>query len=78
MKKNFNRKEAADGERITRYLSKKAKAFYDQTDPLHIYGYKDKNGDMLYAMRGFEDRDGMTADDLDDYLCECYEEFADD
>ena len=75
MKKKFTRTEALNGERITRYLSSKAKAFYDQTDPLRVYEYRDKNGDTLYAIRGFESRDDMTADDLDDYFCECYDEF---
>ena len=75
MKKKFTRSEKLNGERIITYLSSKAKAFYDQTDQIHVYGYRDKDGDMVYSIRGFESRDDMTADDLDDYFCECYDEF---
>ena len=78
MKKRFSAKEKANGERAVRLLSDKASVYYDQTDRLEVYQYEDKSGDALYAIRGFESRDGMTLDELEEYFEECFDDVQED
>lgn len=45
-------------------LTAKAQLVYDQTDPLKIL----EHYDGTYSIRGIEDRDGMTAADINQWL----------
>ena len=45
-------------------LTAKAQQAYDQTDPLKIIEHEDGT----YSLRGIEDRDGMTAADVNEWL----------
>lgn len=45
-------------------LSEKALAVYSDTDPLDII----ERDDGTYSIRGIDQRDGMTADDVNKYL----------
>lgn len=51
-------------------LSARAEAMYAECDPLTIMEHEDGS----YSIRGVEDRDGMTAEDVNCWL----EELADD
>ena len=51
-------------------LTDKAAAMYAECDPLKIIEHEDGS----YSIRGIEDRDGMTAEDVNAWL----EELADD
>lgn len=51
-------------------LSEKASAMYAECDPLQIIEHDDGS----YSIRGIEDRDGMTAEEITEWL----EELADE
>lgn len=57
-------------EKTNLVLSDKAFAMYSECDPIRII----ENDDGSYSLRGFDCRDGMTAQDVNEFL----EELADE
>lgn len=55
-------------------LTAKARRVYDQTDPLKIIEHEDGT----YSLRGIEDRDGMTAADVNQWLEDLADETAEE
>lgn len=53
-------------------LTKKAEDIYSVTDPIKIIEWEDGS----YSIREFDHRDGMTAQDVIDYLEELADEIA--
>lgn len=53
-------------------LTNKAAAMYADCDPLQIIEHEDGS----YSIRGIEDRDGMTADEVNGWLEELSDEVA--
>ena len=57
-------------ERTALKLSEKAEAIYAECDPIKII----EHDDGTYSLRGFEHRDDMTADEVNEY----FEDLADE
>lgn len=55
-------------------LSAKAQRAYDQTDPLQILEHEDGT----YSIRGIEDRDSMTAADVNEWLEDLADEISEE
>lgn len=76
MKRRYTNTEKVAGEQAVRRMSKKAKEFYSQTDPLNVYEY-DSDETKKYAYTGVFEADGLSFSELEkdfEEFCEIMEE----
>lgn len=59
--RRFTSYEKAAGELAVNHMSKKAREYYNGTDPLDVYKYTGNNGNELYAYKDCEGiHEGLT------------------
>lgn len=68
MKKRFTRSEKINGEMAVSTLSEKAEAFTIETDPISVYEVENDEGEKRYYLRGYQDIDDMSLEELEEYL----------
>lgn len=67
----FTNSDLRAGEMACRNLSDKAKWYYLNTDPLHVYGR-----DGRFFVRGSDERDDLSFEELEELLAQSADEFG--
>ena len=74
MRKKFYNSEKINGELATKLLCDEAREFYNTTDPLSVYEIESDDGEKIYCIRGYQDIDDMTFNEMEAFFVEQYKE----